>query len=120
MNGLHLTAQGLLSGVFLIDGLTRIFAHWRPAKIEPARPAFGSIRLPYELAVGIALVEIAGALALWVPADLWPPDILPRLAAAGLALLAVAGVAYHMRRKEPAAPNLALFLLALFVILGRW
>jgi len=120
MNGLHLSAQVVLSGVFVMDGLARIFAHRRPAKIAPAWPAFSSIRLSYELAVVIALAEIAGALALWVPADLWPPDILPRLAAAILALLAVAGGVYHMRRKEPAAPNLALFLLALFVILGRW
>jgi hypothetical protein len=120
MNGLHLGAQIVLSGVFLFDGLTRVLAHRHPAKIVPAWPAFGSIRLSHELAVAIALAEIGGALALWIPADLWRPGILPQLAAAGLALLAVAGVVYHMRRKEPAAPNLALFLLALFVILGRW
>jgi cytochrome oxidase assembly protein ShyY1 len=32
----------------------------------------------------------------------------------------VAGSIYHMRRKEPSAHNLAVFLLAVFVMLGRW
>jgi hypothetical protein len=27
---------------------------------------------------------------------------------------------YHFRRKEPAAPDIALLLLAVFVIVGRW
>jgi hypothetical protein len=52
--------------------------------------------------------------------DVWPPYILLRLATAGLALLMVAAGIYHMRRQESAAPSVALFLLALFVIVGRW
>jgi hypothetical protein len=120
MNGLHWLAQIFLTGVFLFDGWTRIVSYRREEESQPARKGFGSIRLPYELTVAVAVAEIAGALALWVPANLWPPDILPRLAASALALLAVAGSIYHMRRKEPAAHNLALFLLAVFVILGRW
>jgi hypothetical protein len=120
MNGLHWLAQILLTGVFLFDGWSRIFSFRREAKPLPSKPGFGSIRLPYELDVAIAVAEIAGALALWVPANLRPPDIFPRVAASALALLAVAGSIYHMRRKEPAAHNLAVFLLAVFVILGRW
>ena len=120
MNGLHWLAQILLTGVFLVDGYIRIFSYRRPVKPQLPQDGFASIRLPYELEVAVALAEIAGALALWVPANLWPPDILPRVAASALALLAVAGSIYHMRRKEPAAHNLAVFLLALLVILGRW
>jgi hypothetical protein len=52
--------------------------------------------------------------------DIWPPDVLLRLSAAGLALLMVAAGIYHIRRQESAAPSVAVFLPALFVIVGRW
>jgi hypothetical protein len=52
--------------------------------------------------------------------DLWPPYVFLRLAAGGLALLMVAAGIYHIRRQESAAPSVSLFLLALFVIVGRW
>lgn len=86
----------------------------------PGGVTLGFDGLPYELALVIGVAEIVGALALVVPVDLWPPDILPRLAAATLGLLTVAGGIYHQRRRESAAPNVALFLLALFVIVARW
>jgi hypothetical protein len=120
MNGLEWFAQLMLSGLFLVDGFIRIFAYRRQMKPYPHWPLFASIRLPFGLAALIGVVEIAGAMGLWAPAHLWPPDIFPRLAAAGLALLAVAGGVYHMRRREPSAHNLTMFLLALLVIFGRW
>ena len=120
MNGLHWFAQLVLTGVFLFDGFGRFYSYRGRPDPSPARPGFRSIQLPYELAVVVALVEIAGALVLWVPSDLWAPDILPRLGAGLLALLAAGGIVYHFRRQEPAAPNIALFLLALLVIMGRW
>jgi hypothetical protein len=120
MNGLHWLAQILLTGVFLVDGYIRIFSYRRLVKPQLPRDGFPSVRLPYELEVAVAVAEIVGVLALWVPANLWPPDILPRVAASALAMLAVAGSVYHMRRREPSAHNLAVFLLAVFVIMGRW
>ncbi|MGD0629037.1 MAG: DoxX family protein [Terracidiphilus sp.] len=120
MNGLDWLAQILLTGVFLVDGYIRFSSYRRPVKSQLPSDGFATIRLPYELEVAVALAEIAGALALWVPANLWPPDILPRVAAAGLAMLAVAGSIYHVRRKEPSAYNLAVLLLAVLVIMGRW
>ncbi len=39
---------------------------------------------------------------------------------AGLALLMVEVEIYHVLRKERAARDVAYFLLALFVIVGRW
>jgi uncharacterized membrane protein YphA (DoxX/SURF4 family) len=120
VNGLHWVAQILLAAVFLFAGFSEIFSYRSRTEVSPVRPSLGFPGLAYELALAIGVVEIVGALALVVPVDLWPPDILPRLAAAGLALLAVVGAIYHMRRRESAAPNIALFLLALFVIVGRW
>jgi hypothetical protein len=67
----------------------------------------------------VAFLEIAGALALVVPLNAWQPDMLARLAAVGLALMTLAVCLYRVRRKEPAAPVMALFLLTVFVIIGR-
>jgi hypothetical protein len=41
-------------------------------------------------------------------------------AAAGLVLITLYGALYHMRRHETAVPNLTLFLLVMFVVIGRW
>jgi uncharacterized membrane protein len=68
----------------------------------------------------IGLFEAAAAVLVLVPVDIWPPHILLRLACAGLALIMVAASIYHFRRQESAAPSISLFLLALFIIVGRW
>jgi hypothetical protein len=46
-------------------------------------------------------------------------EILPLLAAVGLAFLSFAVAICYVRRKEPAAPTVALFLFALFVVVGH-
>jgi hypothetical protein len=66
------------------------------------------------------LAEIAGALGVLTPPELSPAHLLVRVAAAGLALIMVLAGIYHLRRQEEAAPAVSLFLLALFVIVGRW
>jgi len=76
--------------------------------------------MPDELAAAIALLEIVGALGLVIPVDLWPPNVLVLLAAGGLALLAVAVGIYQARRHEHTTPIVTMFLLAVFVIVGRW
>jgi hypothetical protein len=68
----------------------------------------------------LGLAEIAGALGVLTPAALLPAHLLVRLAAGGLALVMIAAGVYHLRREESAAPNMSLFLLAVFVIYGRW
>jgi len=110
----------LLAGVFLYAGFSRFSVPARRVAEGPPTSVFGCFDLPPRLASVIALLEIAGAICLVVPIDLWPPDILPRLAAAGLALLLMALGAYHARRKEPTAPLVAVFLLAVLVIVARW
>jgi hypothetical protein len=47
------------------------------------------------------------------------PAIAP-WAAAGLVLVTLYGAIYHMRRHETAVPNVTLFLLMMFVVVGRW
>ena len=120
MNSLLWIAQIALAAVFLFAGLSKIIVRKRPvgALQEPVMSGFDG--MPNELAAAIALLEIAGALCVIVPIDLWPPDILIRLSATMLALLALVAVIYHARRKEHTGNTIAAFLLALFVIIGRW
>lgn len=120
MSALNWIAQLLLAGVFLFDGFRRVFSFRRKAKPLAAGSGFDSPDESIQLTAVIAMTEIAGALAVLTPVDLWPPDVLPRIAAAGLALLAVGASIRHARRHESAAPNVAVFLLALFVIVARW
>ncbi len=120
MNHLLWIAQVILAGVFLFTGFTKIFAYEKLVRAVEARSKSGPIGMTQIQAVLVGILEIAGAVAVLIPTDLWPPWIFLRLATAGLALLMVAAGIYHLRRQESAAPSVALFLLGLFIIVGRW
>jgi len=49
-----------------------------------------------------------------------PEYVIVRCCAAALAILMVGTALYHMRRKEHASLDIAIFFLALFVLVGRW
>ena len=120
MNTLLWIVQIILAGVFLFTGFSKIFAYGQVVKVVEAHSKSGSFGLSRFPATLMGLLEIAGAVGILIPVDLWPPDIFLRLAAAGLALLMVATGIYHIRRQESAAPSVVLFLMAIFVIVGRW
>jgi uncharacterized membrane protein YphA (DoxX/SURF4 family) len=120
MNGLLWIAQILLAGVFLSSGVTKLFAYEKLVKSLEDRSKSGRIGMSRGQAALIGLLEIAGALGVLTPTALVPDHLLVRLAAGGLALLMVAAGIYHLRRQESVAPSVALFLLAVFVIFGRW
>jgi uncharacterized membrane protein YphA (DoxX/SURF4 family) len=120
MNGLLWIAQILLAGVFLFTGVTKLFAFERLVKTLEGRSKGGQIGMSRGQAALLGLAEIAGALGVLTPAALLPAHLLVRLAAGGLALVMIAAGVYHLRREESAAPNMSLFLLAVFVIYGRW
>ncbi len=120
MNTLLWIAQIILAGVFLFTGFSKIFAYGQVVKVVEARSKAGRIGVSRAQAAMVGLLEIAGAAGVLVPVDLWPPYVFLRLASAGLALLMVATGIYHLVRQESAAPDVSLFLLALFVIVGRW
>jgi hypothetical protein len=75
--------------------------------------------LPHATIAVVGVLEIAAALVLLAPLGIVPPAMLELLAAATLALLTMAAGIYHVRRHESAAPAAVLFLLTLFVIVGR-
>ena len=120
MNTLLWVAQIILAGVFLFAGFSKIFAYGQVVKVVEARSKAGSVGMSRAQAVVVGLLEIAGAAGVLVPVDVWPPYVFLRLAAGGLGLLMVGTGIYHIRRQESAAPDVSLFLLALFVIVGRW
>jgi hypothetical protein len=120
MNTLDWFAQILLAGVFLIDGCRRIFVCSQQAESRSSGAGKDGIAMPLGAACAVGLVEIAGATGLVVPVHAWQPDIVPMLATAVLLILAGASLIYHIQRRQPAAPVVAVFLLVLFAIIGRW
>src|SRR5580692_8812065 len=120
MNSMDWFAQILLAGVFFVDGFRRIFVCSQQTEGQPSEPGNSAIRLPLGAACMIGLVEIAGALGLVVPVHSWQPNILPFPAVAVLALLTAAALIYRLRRSQPVARVVVLFLLMLLAVIGRW
>jgi uncharacterized membrane protein YphA (DoxX/SURF4 family) len=120
MNTLLWMVQILLACMFIFTGVSKVLAYDKLKKVLEAKAKGGPTGMSRGLAIQVGLLEIVGAVGLVLPVDLWPPDVLLRLAAAGLALLMVIAGIYHLRRYESAIPSVVLFLLAIFVIIGRW
>ena len=124
MNGLIWIGQIALASVFLISGTFKLFAF---APLMQALETRTHIRvtMPPVRARIIGLIEVLLAFGVLMP-DIYTPDgtvpeyLIARCCAAGLALLMVGAGTYHIRRRQPAAAAVATFLLALFVIVGRW
>jgi uncharacterized membrane protein YphA (DoxX/SURF4 family) len=124
MNGLIWIGQVALACIFLISGTFKLFA------LTPLIQALESrthlhINLTPSQARIVGLLEVMLAFGVIMP-DIYTPEgtvpeyIIIRTCAAGLACLMAGATIYHMRRKEHAALDIAIFLLALFVIVGRW
>jgi uncharacterized membrane protein YphA (DoxX/SURF4 family) len=124
MNGLLWIVQIILAVTFLVTGLGKLVAYDRLMGLVQLRlkaPAGISPRL----AAILGIFEIAGAIGVVFPLSLTPAALaegylLIRLAAAVLIFIMVGAGIYHIRRNESAAPSVALFLMAVLVIYGRW
>ena len=120
MNGLLWIAQVLLAAAFFITAAGKLFAYEKAVKVVEARSKGHSVSMSRGQAAVLGLAEIAGAIAVLLPVRLDPPHLVTLAGAGWLALLMVAVSIYHVRRQESASPSIALFLLALFVMVGRW
>jgi uncharacterized membrane protein YphA (DoxX/SURF4 family) len=125
MNTMIWIGQILLAAVFFVAGASKLIAYKSLIKTIEERRKTAPIRITTVQGHVIALLEIAGAIGVilppaWTPEALAPDYLLVRAAAGCLALLMVGATIYHLRRKESAAPAISTFLLALFVIVGRW
>lgn len=120
MNGLLWMAQILLAMVFVIAATGKLFAYDKVVKIVESRTRGHVINMTRSQAAMVGLAELSGALAVILPVRLQPPHLVWLVAASWLAFLMVGACIYHARRQESAAPSIAIFLLALFIIVGRW
>jgi hypothetical protein len=118
MNNLDRYTEYLVAGVFLCVGLARILTYRRRPKPLGARSAGLPFGLPYGSLVAVGLFQIVAALILVTPFSF--VQMIAPWAAAGLVFVTLTGALYHMRRDESAVPNLTLFLLVMFVVVGRW
>lgn len=124
MNGLIWIGQVALACVFLIAGTLKLLALKPLTLAHENRTQNDGAMAPFGTRI-IGLIEVVLALGVLMP-DMYTPDgiapeyLIARCCAAGLALLMVGAGIYHIRRREPAAAVIATFLLALFVIVGRW
>jgi uncharacterized membrane protein YphA (DoxX/SURF4 family) len=124
MNGLIWIGQVALACVFLTSGTFKLLAFRPLMQAVESRTHIHFDLAPMRARI-IGLVEVLLAFGVLMP-DIYTPDgmvpefVIARCCAAGLALLMVGAAIYHMRRKEHAALDIAMFLLALFVIVGRW
>lgn len=119
MNTLLWIAQVLLAGTFFFTATTKLLAYEKVVKVVEATKG-NVITMTRSQAILVAFAEIIGGLGILCPNELAPPHLAVRAAAAWLALLMVGAGIYHLRRNESAAPNVALILLSIFVIVGRW
>jgi hypothetical protein len=124
MNGLIWTGQVALACIFLTSGTLKLLALRPRMRAADSRTDIDFSMAPTRARI-IGLVEVVLAFGVLMP-DIYTPDgmvpeyVIARCCAAGLALLMVGVGVYHVRRREPAAAAVATFLLALFVIIGRW
>lgn len=125
MNTLIWIGQILLAALFFMTGASKLFAYKKLIKTLEVRRKTAPIQISTTQGRLIGILEIAGAIGVILPPVLTPAALatdylLVLLAAGGLALLMVGATIYHFRRRESASPSVAAFLLALFVIVGRW
>jgi uncharacterized membrane protein YphA (DoxX/SURF4 family) len=119
MNGLLWIAQLILAAVFFVAAFGKLFAYEKLSMVvESAKGK--PVVLSHREAILVAIAEIAGAVGVLMPNSVAPPHLVVLCAASWLALIMVGAGIYHVRRRESAAPNVAVFLLALFVMVGRW
>ena len=119
MTNLDRLMELILAGVFLWIGFRKILSFKRRPKALGARNRRLPLGLPYGFVVAIGIFEIIAALGLVAPIGSAQPASTALVAATGLALLALMTAILNARRNRAAAPSVALFLMALFVIVGH-
>jgi uncharacterized membrane protein YphA (DoxX/SURF4 family) len=120
MNALMWIAQLVLGISFLITGFSKIFAYKQLSKVVEANTKGHPVGIPRRQAAIIGVGEVFWGLLVLNPFQLSYPYLLPLVGSVCLALEMIGATYYHIRRKEAAGPSIALCLLALFVIVGRW
>jgi uncharacterized membrane protein len=117
MNAALWIVQGLLAVAFAAAGAMKVFAY---EKYKAMSDRNGPSGLTHGLVTFIGIAELAGGLGIVLPMALHIAPSLSLWAAIGLAVVMLLAIGFHLRRHESPVPPLVLFLLALFVALGRF
>jgi hypothetical protein len=124
MNSMIWIGQVALAVVFLISGTFKLFAFTPLMRSLGNRAHVRETLAPVGAKI-IGLIEVILAFGVLMP-DMYTPEgtapeyLIARWSAAGLALLMIGVGIYHARRREHAVLDATCFLMALFVIVGRW
>jgi uncharacterized membrane protein YphA (DoxX/SURF4 family) len=110
--------QGLLAFAFIAAGGMKVFAYEKykamsEKKNGPTSPSRGLITF-------IGMAEIVGSLGIVLPMATNIAPWLSPWAAIGLAIIMLLAIGFHARRHESVAVPVILFLLAGFVVFGRF
>ena len=110
--------QGLLAFAFITAGAMKVFAYEKykamsEKKNGPTGPSRGLITF-------IGMAEITGSLGIVLPMATNIAPWLSPWAAIGLAIIMLLAIGFHVRRHESVAVPVILFLLAGFVVFGRF
>jgi uncharacterized membrane protein len=109
--------QSLLAFAFMAAGGMKLFAY---EKYKATSEKNGPSGLTRELISFIGIAELAGAIGIVLPMAAGFAPWLSAWAAVGLSTIMLLAIGYHVRRHEsPVAPGI-LFLLAAFVVFGRF
>jgi uncharacterized membrane protein YphA (DoxX/SURF4 family) len=110
--------QGLLAFAFVAAGAMKVFAYEKyKAMSEKKNVQTGPSR---GLITFIGMAEIAGSLGIVLPMATNIAPWLSPWAAIGLAIIMLLAIGFHVRRHESVAVPVILFLLAGFVVFGRF
>jgi uncharacterized membrane protein YphA (DoxX/SURF4 family) len=112
-------SQGLLAAIFVASGVAKSSMS-KPHLIETGQTGVAPYPVPFIRVVGA--LEILAALGLVLPRLVNVAPLLTPIAAAGLAAIMGGAAFSHLSIHEPKqvfVVNIPLFLLCLFVVLGR-
>jgi len=108
--------QGILASIFVMAAGMKLLSYPKyRAMLEKSGPT-GMTRGVITL---LGIVELAGVAGLILPMALNIDPWLTVWAAAGLAVIMLAATVFHIRRHEPTVMTVVLFVLAVFVVVGR-
>jgi len=109
--------RGLLAFAFIAAGVMKLFAYEK-YKIQSEKN--GPTGITRGLTTFIGIAEIAGSLGIVLPMAINIAPWLSLWAAVGLATIMLLGIGFHVRRRESPIAAVILFLLAAFVVYGRF
>lgn len=108
--------QGILACLFIAAGGMKLFSYQKyRAMLEKSGPT----SLTHGFITFLGVAELAGAAGVVFPMALNTAPWLTVWAAAGMAVIMLSATVFHIRRREAPIMTAVLFVLAVFVAVGR-